>query len=63
MIRRKIVKSKTIAECASDPEIKNNTTAEADYFLEQSVRYGRQYEIQKEMLPEFFNADKPIPTE
>ncbi len=51
---------KTIAQNTQDKEIKNNATTEAEYFLEQAVKYGQQYLTQKEMLPEFFDVDKPV---
>ncbi len=51
---------KTIAETSQDYEIKRNASTEAEYFLEQAVKYGQQYKVQSEMLPDFFNKDKPI---
>lgn len=41
-------------------ETKEKAKEQARYFLQKAAEYGNQYEIQKEMIPEFFNADKPI---
>lgn len=51
---------KTIAETTQDDEMKRNASTEAEYFLEQAVKYGEEYKIQTEMLPDFFDTDKPI---
>lgn len=41
-------------------ETKEKAKKQARYFLQKAAEYGNQYEIQREMIPEFFNVDKPI---
>ncbi|MEK6891354.1 MAG: hypothetical protein AABX03_04425 [Nanoarchaeota archaeon] len=51
---------KTIAETTQDDEITKRAYGEAEYFLEQAVKYAEEYKIQTEMLPDIFDTDKPI---
>ena len=51
---------KTIAENTQDTDLRESATEEAQYFLTEAFKYKNQYEFQEEMLPEQFNADKPM---
>lgn len=41
--------------------IKDNCMEASKNFLRKSAENGAQYDFQNEMLPEFFDRDKPIP--
>ena len=51
---------KAIVENTQNSDLRQSAAEEAQYFLTEAVRYKNQYEFQREILPEQFNADNSM---
>lgn len=51
---------KTFFNISKDDQLKKDAIKEAHYFLNKAKDYISSYNSQKEMLPDFFDADRPI---